>query len=250
MIKITDEHLAKSWSQKSDGLKFFRRNSTTEADLAEQGWYVGIGDDGRYRLRPMPGEAPVDEDDDTVLIEPSALTAIPRIGDKIADRIIARRAGAPQAAATLDPGTGSIAPNMYRLEIVCSSTPDGEWPADLTTAWASSLAKRLKSDIRVRSITTGQIVHIGTHKKPKAGHATRPAKPKDPAKTQKVAAARALLDTPDGATAAELRDTLGWKAIAAEAYVSAIATRESAEMVMIPGTKRGEKRYRIVAKEG
>lgn len=268
MMTITDDIRAKSWGTKSDALKFFRRNDTTPAELADAGWIIEPSNDKRYRLlsiSPDNSIAPAKIEAKSPTLKRST-PKTPSIADVDA-KILAERsakltadtqattAAAPpiEIAAPVTPAAVEIvttlpaAINPHRLEVVASNTLSGDWSFDATRMWAYSIAKKLRSDVNVRNVETGEIAFVATYRKPRLERAARAPGEKSPRLNGAFDKMIALLQREEGASADEMKTTLGWKSAPGQSYLEIVTKRKKLTLRVEKGERRRDTRYFIEA---
>ena len=124
---------------------------------------------------------------------------------------------------------------------------DGLWPADAFTSWAWKIAKKMGTPVDVFD-GAGNLVLHATPKKPKAPRAEGAGERTGKSSENEPIILR-MLQVPGGSTATEIRTALGWKAIAAEAYLTKFCQKRDMQLVVTKGDRRADTRYGIEASE-
>lgn len=260
MTTIDERHLNRSWSTMKSAIQYVRRNSL---DLAALGHELRERKTGTTTLIEI---LPIDVEPEIAAIcdaeEAKAATSQPGLEapapaateapTPAAEVLPQHRPGHRVPPATLatvaaDAPNAAPTPNGHRMVVNYAFTDDGLWPADAFTSWAWKIAKKMGTPVDVFD-ANGTLVLHATPKPARTARRVSGAS-KTPRTNENEPIILRMLQVPGGSTAKEIREALGWKAIAAEAYLTGFCKKRDLQLVISRADRRAETRYGIAAEE-
>lgn len=233
---IDERHLNRSWTTMKAALQYVRRNNL---DLAALG----------HELREWKREHGIVVDIQPIAIADSmsSYSPAPTAPHTPAAEVLPQhRPGRFVPPATPAPVAAPEATsNGHRMVLICEGTEDGLWPADVFEMWAWKIARKMLTPVEVFD-GAGNLVLRATAKKPKAPRAAGSG-PRAGKSSENEPIILRMLQAPGGSTATEIRTALGWKAIAAEAYLSKFCQKRNLRLVITKTDRRADTRYGIEA---
>jgi len=256
---IAETHLNRSWSSMKAANQYLRRNglNLTKLGYTVREREIAKGNVVFEIVSIDQAQAAADAED----ARDTAAQAAPEPkADVLPQHKPGRRVAPTQAAVAAEPvpaapiATPTVAwdrntpmPARCIIELV-TGDEDGHWPGDVAVVTAFKSAKRLKVMVRVRDASDpARVVYETTGKKAKAARAGSGAARAGNGENERIILEQLRRD--GGATATEIRTALGWKAIAAEAYLTKFAAKRGLKLAIAKGATRAATRYSVPAAE-
>lgn len=250
---IAETHLNRSWSSMKAANQYCRRNGL---NLTKAGYTIHEREiaKGTTVFEIVPVDQALAELDALDAADAAAQAAPAAKPDVLPQHKPGRRVAPAQAAvAAAALATPTVAwdrntpmPARCIIELV-TGDEDGHWAGDVAVVNAFKTAKRLKLMVRVRDAADPtRVVYETTGRKAKAPRAGGTGQPRN---TDNERIILEQLRREGGATATEIRVALGWKAIAAEAYLTKFAAKRGLKLAIAKGATRAATRYSVPAAE-